>query len=148
MGLPKKTYGARQARAVTGASQRQLDYWAEKGLVVPSVPRKPGKGRERHYTYTDLLKLRTIVDMRNAGISLGRIQKALGELNKELPTPDQWTRKRLIICGKDIYVGTSQREVLRNLTQKGQLAWSVILLDRVRSSVRQMERQLRKAEAV
>ena len=50
-------YSAAAARRIVGVSQRCLDYWADRGIVAPSVQQATGKGSERRYAFDDLVKL-------------------------------------------------------------------------------------------
>ena len=61
--------GARAAEIV-GISYRQLDYWARTDLVRPSVTDATGSGSRRQYSYGDLLELKVIKSMLDAGIML------------------------------------------------------------------------------
>lgn len=63
------TFSAGQAAKITGLKYRALDYMAKTGLVVPAID-AAGKGTQRQYSFRDLVALRTIRDLRAAGISL------------------------------------------------------------------------------
>src|SRR6266540_1505746 len=53
-----------------GISYRQLDYWARTGLVTPSVRAADGSGSQRLYGFTDLVELRIIKRLLDAGVPL------------------------------------------------------------------------------
>ena len=63
---------------LVGISYRQLDYWARTGLVTPSVRPADGSGSQRLYSFEDLVELRIIKRLLDAGISLQRIREAIG----------------------------------------------------------------------
>lgn len=74
-----------QAQQLTGLTYRQLDYWDTIGLIHPSGSRAAGSGSRREYTFTDLVKLRTVAYLRSGGISLQKIRKALQYIARILP---------------------------------------------------------------
>lgn len=51
----QRTVSTPTAMALTGATVRQLDYWAKTGLLVPTVEAK-GSGSQRRYSYADCSK--------------------------------------------------------------------------------------------
>lgn len=57
--------------------------WARTGLVAPSVawPRKRGRAHPRVYNLSDLARLRVVVRLRAAGISMGRVAAVLSALD-------------------------------------------------------------------
>jgi DNA-binding transcriptional MerR regulator len=123
-----KEFSAGDARMITGATQRQLDYWDERQIVPASLGRKEGKGNERKYSYADLVRLRVVVELRKAGLSLQRIRKALKVLNDWEPETDALVGKRLVTDGRDVLVTTSDSQVLKSVLKRGQLAFSVVFL--------------------
>ena len=71
-----------QVARILGVSHRQLQYWAETGLVVPSA--RSGGGHCR-YTFEDLVALRAAKQLIDAGISVQRIRRSIGSLQRILP---------------------------------------------------------------
>src|SRR5437016_1358753 len=67
---------------VIGISYRQLDYWARTGLVTPSIREAGGSGTQRLYSFQDLVQLKVIKKLIDAGISLQRIRKAVQYLRQ------------------------------------------------------------------
>ncbi len=102
---------------VVGISYRQLDYWARTGLVTPSVRDADGSGTQREYSFHDLVALRVIKKLLDAGVSLQRIRKAIGFLKDQLEeTPHGVT---LMSDGSSIYACESPDEII-DLLQRGQ----------------------------
>jgi len=56
---------------------RQLDYWARTGLVTPSITPAKGSGSKRSYSYGDLLEVKVIKSLLDAGVSLARARQAV-----------------------------------------------------------------------
>ncbi|HEV8424427.1 MAG TPA: MerR family transcriptional regulator [Actinomycetes bacterium] len=68
---------------LVGITYRQLDYWARTGLVTPSVRAADGSGTQRLYSFTDVVELRIIKRLLDAGVSLRQIRDAIGYLRAE-----------------------------------------------------------------
>ena len=62
---------------LVGITYRQLDYWARTGLVTPSVRAADGSGTQRLYGFTDVVELRIIKRLLDAGVSLRQIRDAI-----------------------------------------------------------------------
>jgi DNA-binding transcriptional MerR regulator len=62
---------------IVGISYRQLDHWTSTGLVTPSVRDAEGSGSQRLYGFDDIVQLKVIKRLRDAGVSLQRIRRAL-----------------------------------------------------------------------
>ena len=60
-----------------GITYRQLDYWARTGLVVPSVRDASGSGTQRLYSFRDLVVLKVVKRLLDAGVSLQNIRGAI-----------------------------------------------------------------------
>ncbi len=72
------------ASKITGCSRRQLQYWREKGVVVPTV-NASGKGRNVYYSMSDLLELMVMEYLLSVGLSFETAQESLEMLRKEQP---------------------------------------------------------------
>src|SRR5579863_2767290 len=66
-----------QVCALVGITYRQLDYWARTGLMRPSIADARGSGTQRLYSYTDVVELKVIKQLLDAGISLQRARRAV-----------------------------------------------------------------------
>jgi DNA-binding transcriptional MerR regulator len=66
-----------QVCAIVGITYRQLDYWARTGLLRPSITDARGSGTQRIYSYTDLVQLKVIKQLLDAGVSLRSTRKAI-----------------------------------------------------------------------
>ena len=116
---------------VVGISYRQLDYWARTGLLTPSVKDAGGSGTQRLYSFQDLVLLRTIRNLLDAGVSLQSIRKAIEYLRDQLGTePSSAT---LVSDGRRVYAVTSPDEIV-DLLSKGQGVFA-IALDKVRDDL-------------
>jgi DNA-binding transcriptional MerR regulator len=113
-----------QACSIVGISYRQLDYWARTGLVKPGLKEAKGSGTQRLYSFLDLVHLRVIRNLLDAGVSLPKIRKAIRYIADELKTPLE--NVTLMSDGASIYAATSGSEIV-DLLQKGQGVFGIAL---------------------
>lgn len=113
-----------QACSIVGISYRQLDYWARTGLVKPGLKEAKGSGTQRLYSFLDLVHLRVIRNLLDAGVSLPKIRKAIRYIAEELKTPLE--NVTLMSDGSSIYAATSGSEIV-DLLQKGQGVFGIAL---------------------
>jgi DNA-binding transcriptional MerR regulator len=73
-----------QVCAVVGITYRQLDYWARTDLVRPSLHDAAGSGTQRLYSYRDLVELKVVKSLLDAGVSLQTARKAIDYLRDHL----------------------------------------------------------------
>ena len=100
-----------------GITYRQLDYWARTGLVEPSVRGATGSGTQRLYSFRDILLLKVIKRLLDAGVSLQQIRTAVNHLRER--GTDDLTRVTLMSDGASVYECTSNDEII-DLLQGGQ----------------------------
>ncbi len=81
---PDEGFGGPQVCQLVGISYRQLDYWARTGLLRPSLAEAKGSGTKRRYSYRDLLELKVIKRLLDAGLSLQAARRAVGCLREDL----------------------------------------------------------------
>ena len=77
-------YSGTQTAKVVGISYRQLDYWARTDLIRPSLSDATGSGSRRSYSYNDLLELKTIKKLLDAGIKLEQVRKVFEYLREHV----------------------------------------------------------------
>src|SRR5436190_19334090 len=112
-----------QVCKLVGITYRQLDYWARTDLVRPSVMDANGSGTQRLYSFRDLIELKVIKQMLDAGISLQSSRKAVESLRgfqKDLASA------RIVIQGASVVLAESDQEVM-DLLRGGQGVLSVVL---------------------
>ncbi|KQY64290.1 MULTISPECIES: MerR family transcriptional regulator [unclassified Nocardioides] len=107
-----------------GITYRQLDYWARTGLVEPTVRGATGSGTQRLYSFRDILILKVIKRLLDAGISLQQIRTAVQHLRER--GTDDLTRVTLMSDGASVYECTSNDEVI-DLLQGGQGVFGIAI---------------------
>jgi DNA-binding transcriptional MerR regulator len=79
-------FSGTKAATIVGISYRQLDYWARTNLVRPSLADAAGSGSRRLYSYRDMLELKVIKNLLDAGIRLETVREVFAFLRDELKT--------------------------------------------------------------
>ena len=97
--VDRKTEGYSGAKAaeIVGITYRQLDYWARTDLVRPSLEDAKGSGSRRRYSYRDLLELKVIKSLLDAGIKLESVREVFSYLQENLG--EDVTTANLVIQG-------------------------------------------------
>ena len=117
-------YRVPEVCSVTGISYRQLDYWARTALVTPSVRDAGGSGTQRQYSFRDLVQLKVIKNLLDAGVSLQRIRRAIVFLRENMDAePPAMT---LMSDGRSIYACESEGEII-DLVKRGQGVFAIAL---------------------
>jgi DNA-binding transcriptional MerR regulator len=110
-------YRGPTACSAAGISYRQLDYWARTGLVLPTVRTATGSGSQRLYSFKDILVLKVVKRLLDAGVSLQNIRVAVEVLRTR--GVDDLAQITLLSDGTTVYACTSSEEVV-DLLRGGQ----------------------------
>jgi len=103
-------YRGATACSAAGISYRQLDYWARTGLVEPSIRTASGSGSARLYGFRDILVLKIVKRLLDAGVSLQNIRTAVNHLRDRGVTDLE--RITLMSDGASIYECASPDEII------------------------------------
>jgi DNA-binding transcriptional MerR regulator len=124
-------YSGTQTAKVVGISYRQLDYWARTDLIRPSLTDATGSGSRRLYSYNDLLELKTIKKLLDAGIKLEQVRKVFTYLREHVST--DIAAAHIVIDGGTVVLcdGDELVDVLKN----GQGVLNVLSLGGVRDEL-------------
>jgi DNA-binding transcriptional MerR regulator len=125
--------------ARTGITARQLQWWDERGIVVPSR-----EGHRRLYSVDDLAEVAVICDLRKRGFSLQRVRKVVRLLQKEfkkrlVDTVSAHSEYHLLTDGNRIFLETSAEQVIDILKNSQQPMLTVCLSDTVRQIRNEMQ---------
>ena len=110
-------YRGPTACSAAGITYRQLDYWARTALVVPTIRGASGSGSQRLYSFKDILVLKVVKRLLDAGVSLPNIRIAVDALR--LRGVDDLAQLTLLSDGTTVYECTSSEEVV-DLLRGGQ----------------------------
>jgi DNA-binding transcriptional MerR regulator len=106
-------YTSIQAARLSGCSTAQLDAWRRIGLLVPNDAEPTGP-----YSFRDLVALRMVATLLDAGLPMSRIRRAVAELVR---TGDDIAGLRLVTDGESVWACRDDGQILDAL-RHGQLA--------------------------
>jgi DNA-binding transcriptional MerR regulator len=108
---------------IVGISYRQLDYWTTTGLVSPSVRDADGSGSQRLYAFDDIVQLKVIKRLLDAGVSLQRIRAAIEFVQDRGLSLQHIT---LLSDGTSVYALDDKNDII-DLLQRGQGVFAIAL---------------------
>jgi DNA-binding transcriptional MerR regulator len=124
-------YSGSQAAEVVGITYRQLDYWARTDLIRPSSCDAKGSGTRRVYNYRNLLELRVIKNLLDAGIKLESVREVFRYLRDHVDT--EITAAHIVISGQSVVL--CQGDQLVDVMRGGQGVLNVLPLAGVKEQV-------------
>jgi len=131
-----------QVCALIGITYRQLDYWARTGLLRPSIADARGSGTQRLYSYTDVVELKVIKQLLDAGISLQRARRAVECLRDGLGR--DLASSNLVLVGTNSVLAHTDGEVV-DLLKGGQGVLNIVplsgVLEELDAAILQIERK-------
>ncbi len=122
--MNEQGYSGTQAAKVVGITYRQLDYWARTGLVEPSIRPATGSGTQRLYGFRDILVLKIVKRLLDAGVSLQQIRTAVEHLRQR--GTEDLAGVTLMSDGASVYECRSADEVI-DLLQGGQGVFGIAI---------------------
>ncbi len=140
----EQRFTSNQVMALSGISARQLQWWDERGLVVPLK-----QGHRRLYSLDDLVEVAVICGLRRRGFSLQRVRKVVRFLQREfgrrlVETVGGRSEYHLLTDGQRIYLETSAQQAIDILKNARQPMFTICLSD----TVRQVRAELRERKTV
>ena len=126
-----QSFTTRAVVELTGISPRQLQWWDERGIVVPAR-----EGHSRVYSLDDLAEVALICELRERGFSLQKIRRVIRFLQRELgrrlvETVRAASEYHLLTDGRHIFLEDSARGVVDLLKNARQPMLAVCLSDTV-----------------
>ena len=82
--MQEKFFTSKEAAQITGCTLRQIQYWREKGIVVPVIG-DTGTGRSIYYSRPNLVELAALVYWLSTGISFDIACETLKQLKEQEP---------------------------------------------------------------
>jgi len=124
-------YSGTNAARIVGISYRQLDYWARTDLVRPSLADAAGSGSRRRYSYRDLLELRVIKTLLDAGIRLESVRDVFAYLRQHVTS--DIASAHIVISGTQVVL--CDGDELVDVMRKGQGVLNVLALANVKDDI-------------
>jgi DNA-binding transcriptional MerR regulator len=125
-------FSGKQAAEIVGITYRQLDYWARTDLVRPALADAQGSGSRRLYSYRNLLELKAIKTLLDAGIKLENVREVFRYLRENLG--EDVTTVNLVISGRGSVLVRSGEEII-DLLRQGQGVLNILPLAGVQDEV-------------
>lgn len=125
-------YRGPQVCTIVGITYRQLDYWARTGLVRPSLADARGSGTKRRYSYRDLLRLKVVKNLLDAGLRLETARKAVEYLRGDLG--DDWATASLVLNGRDSVLVRKDDDLI-DVVRNGQGVLNILALRQVADEI-------------
>lgn len=117
-------YRAPAVQQATGVTYRQLDYWARTALVEPSIRDAAGSGSQRLYSFADIVAVRVIKRLLDAGVSLQNVRVAVECLRGR--GVDDLAAVTLVCDGASVYECTTDDQII-DLLRGGQGVFGIAI---------------------
>jgi DNA-binding transcriptional MerR regulator len=140
--VDEQGYSGTKTAQIVGITYRQLDYWARTDLVRPSLAEAKGSGSRRKYSYRDLLELRMIKNLLDAGISLERVREVFDFLRTRVA--GDITSAHVVISGSQVLL--CEGDQLVDIIRRGQGVLNVLPMAGVKDEVDARMVELRPGE--
>src|SRR5580698_1259291 len=137
-----------QVCTLIGITYRQLDYWARTGLLRPSIADARGSGTQRRYSYHDVLELKVIKQLLDAGISLQRARRAIECMRDGMGA--DLASSSLVMVGTNSVLAHTDGEVV-DLLKGGQGVLNIVplsgVLEELDAAILQIEHKVERTSA-
>jgi len=125
-------FTSREVVDLTGITPRQLQWWDERGIVVPAR-----EGHRRLYSMDNLAEVAVICELRRRGFSLQGMRKVIRFLQREFgrslaDTVSGASDYHLLTDGTNLYLETSPQQIVDILKNARQPMLAICLSDAVR----------------
>jgi DNA-binding transcriptional MerR regulator len=129
--MAEEGYRGPQVCSIVGITYRQLDYWARTNLLVPSISEAKGSGSHRRYSYRDLVELKVIKRLLDAGISLQSARRAIEVLRQ---SGEDVGSANLVLSGSQSVLARTGDEII-DLLKGGQGVLNIVPMSGVVSEL-------------
>ena len=115
-------YRGTVAAKVAGITYRQLDYWARKRIVEPSIKASHGSGSRRLYSFKDVVILAVLKRLLDAGVNLVNATNTVNYLERR--TVGQLEHVT-VVCDGDQVTECSGPDQVFALMQSGRAVFAI-----------------------
>src|SRR5580704_6588107 len=113
-----------QVCKIVGITYRQLDYWARTGLLRPSLADAKGSGSQRRYSYEDVVELKVVKQLLDAGVNLQKARRAIACLRE---SGEDLASSSLVLADERSVLAQSGEEIV-DLLKGGQGVFNIVPL--------------------
>ena len=124
-------FSGTKTASIVGITYRQLDYWTRTGLVRPSLGDAAGSGSRREYSYRDLLELRMVKNLLDAGIKLEAVREVFSYLREHVES--DIASAHIVIQGSSVVLCDGGE--LIDVVRKGQGVLNILAVASVKAEV-------------
>ena len=110
---PARGYRGTVASKVAGITYRQLDYWARKQIVEPSITPSHGSGSRRLYSFKDVVILAVSKRLLDVGVNLQNVTAAIGFLSQR--TTAQLEYVTIMCDGQQVHECSTSEQIVELL---------------------------------
>lgn len=116
-------YRGSVAMKIAGITYRQLDYWARKNIIEPSINPSHGSGSRRLYSFKDISIMAVAKRLLDAGVNLTNVTTAIVFLNcYSISHLENMT----IICnGQSVMECNNNQEDMFNMLEGGSAVFAI-----------------------
>jgi DNA-binding transcriptional MerR regulator len=129
---PVASFRGPQVCSIVGITYRQLDYWARSDIIRPSVHDAAGSGTQRLYSYRDLVELKVVKNLLDAGISLQTARKAITYLRDNLG--EDLASAHLVLEGERSLLAFTNDQII-DLVREGQGVLNIVPLEPLKADI-------------
>jgi DNA-binding transcriptional MerR regulator len=122
----RKTYSSSEVCKIIDITYKQLDYYDRTDFIKPSISGAGGYGTRRMYSFNDLMKLKVVKKLLEAGISLQKLRKTKRYLEHYSNEDNSLLKVTLISDGNTIYACDSDKAIIDTL-KSGQGVFGIAL---------------------
>jgi DNA-binding transcriptional MerR regulator len=126
-------FSAKDAAAFSGLTAAMVNYLCRHGMVRPTNGRRRGRGVQRKFSFGDIVVLKAMAKLLDAGVSVSRLKRALVSLRQSHSkiTPEGAPGSYLVTDGKDVLL--RHKSGVLELLSSGQFSFAfVVELEAVR----------------
>lgn len=108
-----RSFTPMEVAEIVGVTRRQLQHWDKTDLVTPSQRTAGGHSR---YSFQDLVALKTVKRLLDAGVSLQKIRGSVGRLRQLLPTIRRPLVELTLVASESVVLVIYQESAFEALT--------------------------------
>jgi DNA-binding transcriptional MerR regulator len=123
---PERAYTSREAALVSGVPFFTIDYWSRTRVLTPTIAKGTGrgKGRQRMYSYGDILRLRIARELRDQKVSLETLRAIIKKL---AGVADELAGTRFVWIDDKVEMARSTAELMTLLRRPGRSTFGILL---------------------
>jgi DNA-binding transcriptional MerR regulator len=134
------------AAKLTGVSVKTLENWDSRAFLKPTIAEAGGRGVSRIYSFRDVIAIRVVCELRDAGISLSSLRRVVKYLRarKGLSANEALASTSLVTDGHDVFE-LEGKVTLSALRRPGQRVVFVVPFDELVTELQAKARALQAA---